>query len=81
MGVRSPTPPLLDTIPSVENLIPIPSELEGISDDTCDVPELTLIMEEIDLISASDDVDATGIEDDDMTQKGFYVLLKEMLNN
>ncbi|GJZ01720.1 hypothetical protein Tco_0519681 [Tanacetum coccineum] len=28
----------LDTIPSVENLIPIPSELEGISDDTCDVP-------------------------------------------
>ncbi|GJZ11584.1 hypothetical protein Tco_0546343 [Tanacetum coccineum] len=29
----------LDTIPSVENLIPIPSEFEGISDDTCDVPE------------------------------------------
>ncbi|GJT47775.1 hypothetical protein Tco_0973932 [Tanacetum coccineum] len=38
----------LDTIPatksdeviksSVENLIPIPSEFEGISDDTCDVP-------------------------------------------
>ncbi|GJW65005.1 hypothetical protein Tco_0116889 [Tanacetum coccineum] len=28
----------LDTIPSVENLVPIPSELEGISDDTCDVP-------------------------------------------
>ncbi|GKD15871.1 hypothetical protein Tco_1205029, partial [Tanacetum coccineum] len=28
----------LDTIPSVKNLIPIPSELEGISDDTCDVP-------------------------------------------
>ncbi|GJT58982.1 hypothetical protein Tco_1002515 [Tanacetum coccineum] len=29
----------LDTIPSVENLVPIPSELEGISDDTCDVPD------------------------------------------
>ncbi|GJQ89735.1 hypothetical protein Tco_0000874 [Tanacetum coccineum] len=28
----------LDTIPSVENLVPIPSELEGISDDTCDMP-------------------------------------------
>ncbi|GKB10727.1 hypothetical protein Tco_0844650 [Tanacetum coccineum] len=28
----------LDTIPSVENLVPIPSELEGISEDTCDVP-------------------------------------------
>ncbi|GJV65962.1 hypothetical protein Tco_1476790 [Tanacetum coccineum] len=28
----------LDTIHSVENLIPIPSEFEGISDDTCDVP-------------------------------------------
>ncbi|GJW65718.1 hypothetical protein Tco_0117602 [Tanacetum coccineum] len=28
----------LDTIPSVKNLFPIPSELEGISDDTCDVP-------------------------------------------
>ncbi|GKE37458.1 hypothetical protein Tco_1460863 [Tanacetum coccineum] len=27
----------LDTIPSVENLVPIPSELEGISDDTCDM--------------------------------------------
>ncbi|GJY42839.1 hypothetical protein Tco_0431052 [Tanacetum coccineum] len=28
----------LDTIPSVENLDPIPSEFEGISEDTCDVP-------------------------------------------
>ncbi|GJY28221.1 hypothetical protein Tco_0403988 [Tanacetum coccineum] len=28
----------LDTIPSVENLVPIPSEFEGISDDTCDEP-------------------------------------------
>ncbi|GJY92341.1 hypothetical protein Tco_0508123, partial [Tanacetum coccineum] len=28
----------LDTIPSVENLVPIPSEFESISDDTCDVP-------------------------------------------
>ncbi|GKB91435.1 hypothetical protein Tco_0963707 [Tanacetum coccineum] len=28
----------LDTIPSVENLVPILSELEGISEDTCDVP-------------------------------------------
>ncbi|GKC70715.1 hypothetical protein Tco_1116598, partial [Tanacetum coccineum] len=28
----------LDTIPSVENLVLIPSEFKGISDDTCDVP-------------------------------------------
>ncbi|GKB53694.1 hypothetical protein Tco_0904447 [Tanacetum coccineum] len=28
----------LDTIPSVENLVPIPSEFEGIFEDTCDVP-------------------------------------------
>ncbi|GJX21722.1 hypothetical protein Tco_0226167 [Tanacetum coccineum] len=28
----------LDTIPSVENLVPIPSEFKGISEDTCDVP-------------------------------------------
>ncbi|GKE52368.1 hypothetical protein Tco_1487524 [Tanacetum coccineum] len=28
----------LDTIPSVEKLVPFPSEFEGISDDTCDVP-------------------------------------------
>ncbi|GKE46112.1 hypothetical protein Tco_1477370 [Tanacetum coccineum] len=28
----------LNTIPSVENRVPILSELEGISDDTCDVP-------------------------------------------
>ncbi|GKB97701.1 hypothetical protein Tco_0983838, partial [Tanacetum coccineum] len=28
----------LDTIPSVENLVPIPSKLKGIPDDTCDVP-------------------------------------------
>ncbi|GJZ85293.1 hypothetical protein Tco_0650632 [Tanacetum coccineum] len=28
----------LDAIPSVENLVPILSEFEGISDDTCDMP-------------------------------------------
>ncbi|GKD30060.1 hypothetical protein Tco_1240838 [Tanacetum coccineum] len=28
----------LDTTPSIENLIPIPSEFEGMSDDTSDVP-------------------------------------------
>ncbi|GKC90863.1 hypothetical protein Tco_1151512, partial [Tanacetum coccineum] len=28
----------LDTIPSIENLVPIQSEFEGISEDTCDVP-------------------------------------------
>ncbi|GJW51688.1 hypothetical protein Tco_0093039 [Tanacetum coccineum] len=28
----------IDTIPSIENLVPIPSEFKGISEDTCDVP-------------------------------------------
>ncbi|GJX82970.1 hypothetical protein Tco_0332451 [Tanacetum coccineum] len=28
----------LDTISSIENLVPIPSEFKGISEDTCDVP-------------------------------------------
>ncbi|GJZ81031.1 putative reverse transcriptase domain-containing protein, partial [Tanacetum coccineum] len=28
----------LDTIPSIENLVPIPSEFKGISEDMCDVP-------------------------------------------
>ncbi|GKG15373.1 hypothetical protein Tco_0357696, partial [Tanacetum coccineum] len=28
----------LDTIPSIENLVPIPSEFKGISEDTYDVP-------------------------------------------
>ncbi|GJX08453.1 hypothetical protein Tco_0196385 [Tanacetum coccineum] len=28
----------LDTIPSVEDLVPIPSEFKGISEDTCDMP-------------------------------------------
>ncbi|GKF12495.1 hypothetical protein Tco_0050421, partial [Tanacetum coccineum] len=28
----------LDTIPSIENLVPIPSEFKGISENTCDVP-------------------------------------------
>ncbi|GJU07620.1 hypothetical protein Tco_1124050 [Tanacetum coccineum] len=28
----------LDTTPSIENLVPIPSEFKGIFDDTCDVP-------------------------------------------
>ncbi|GKC23993.1 hypothetical protein Tco_1026143 [Tanacetum coccineum] len=28
----------LDTIPSVENLVPIPSEFKGIFEDTCDMP-------------------------------------------
>ncbi|GKB52214.1 hypothetical protein Tco_0902967 [Tanacetum coccineum] len=29
----------LDTIPSIENLVPIPSEFRGIFEDTCDVPD------------------------------------------
>ncbi|GJX22131.1 hypothetical protein Tco_0226576 [Tanacetum coccineum] len=35
----------LDTTPSIENLVPIPSEFEGISDDTSDVPNYRPFLE------------------------------------
>ncbi|GKC56370.1 hypothetical protein Tco_1083968, partial [Tanacetum coccineum] len=45
----------LDITPSVENLVPIPSEFEGISDDTCDVPtcEKNHVNVESDLVESS----------------------------
>ncbi|GJX01114.1 hypothetical protein Tco_0185027 [Tanacetum coccineum] len=44
----------LDTTPSIENLVPIPSEFEGISDDTSDVPtcDNNRVNVEIDLVES-----------------------------
>ncbi|GJU61446.1 hypothetical protein Tco_1243281 [Tanacetum coccineum] len=60
----------LDTIPSVENLVPIPSEFEGISDDTCDVPvrddssTFDALNDNSEILSNSNDDDTSSDDDD-----------------
>ncbi|GJS21951.1 hypothetical protein Tco_0450583 [Tanacetum coccineum] len=60
----------LDTIPSVDNLVPIPSEFEGISDDTCDVPvrddssTFDVLNDHSEILSDSNN-DGTSSDDDD----------------
>ncbi|GKC93823.1 hypothetical protein Tco_1159265, partial [Tanacetum coccineum] len=60
----------LDTIPSVENLVPIPSEFEGISEDTCDVPvckdpsTFDALNDHSEILSDSNN-DGTSSDDDD----------------
>ncbi|GKD82707.1 hypothetical protein Tco_1349546 [Tanacetum coccineum] len=60
----------LDTISSVEILVPIPSELEGISDDTCDVPvcddssTFDALNDNSEILSDSNN-DGTSSDDDD----------------
>ncbi|GJZ28911.1 hypothetical protein Tco_0573558 [Tanacetum coccineum] len=60
----------LDTIPSVENLVPIPSESKGISDDTCDVhvgedsSTFDALSDHSEILSDSND-DGTSSDDDD----------------
>ncbi|GKC73696.1 hypothetical protein Tco_1119579 [Tanacetum coccineum] len=55
---------------SVENLVPIPSEFEGISDDTCDVPicddssTFDALKDHSEILSDSND-DGTSSDDDD----------------
>ncbi|GJY40455.1 hypothetical protein Tco_0427725 [Tanacetum coccineum] len=59
----------LNTIPSVENLVPIPSEFKGISDDTCDVPvgedssTFDALSDHYEILSDSND-DGTSSDDD-----------------
>ncbi|GKE53819.1 hypothetical protein Tco_1488975, partial [Tanacetum coccineum] len=59
----------LDTIPSVEILVPIPSELEGISDDMCDVPvcedpsTFDALNDNSEILSDSNDDDTSSDED------------------
>ncbi|GKC74371.1 hypothetical protein Tco_1120254, partial [Tanacetum coccineum] len=72
----------LDTIPSVENLVPIPSEFEGISEDTCDVPvcedpsTFDALNDHYEILSDSND-DGTSSDDDDFEDIK-YVSLKEV---
>ncbi|GKF72610.1 hypothetical protein Tco_0208724, partial [Tanacetum coccineum] len=51
----------LDTTPSIENLVPIPSELEGIFDDTSDVPNCynNRVNVEIDFVESLIDCDTS----------------------
>ncbi|GKE16831.1 hypothetical protein Tco_1424408 [Tanacetum coccineum] len=60
----------LDTIPSIENLVPIPSKFEGISNDTYDVPvckdlsPLDALNDNSEILSNSNN-DGTSSDDDD----------------
>ncbi|GKA90576.1 hypothetical protein Tco_0812446 [Tanacetum coccineum] len=72
----------LDTIPSVENLVPIPSEFEGISDDTCDVSvgedpsTFDALSDHSEILSDSND-DGTSSDDNDFEDIE-YVSLEEV---
>ncbi|GKE28877.1 hypothetical protein Tco_1444261, partial [Tanacetum coccineum] len=72
----------LDTIPSVENLVPIPSESKGISDDTCDVPvgedssTFDALSDHSEILSDSNN-DGTSSDDDDFEDIE-YVSLEEV---
>ncbi|GJY87190.1 hypothetical protein Tco_0501818 [Tanacetum coccineum] len=72
----------LDIIPSVENLVPIPSEFEGISDDTCDVPvrddssTFDALNNHSEILSDSNNDDTSS--DDDDFEDIEYVSLEEV---
>ncbi|GKC15839.1 hypothetical protein Tco_1012621 [Tanacetum coccineum] len=72
----------LDTIPSVENLVPIPSESKGISDDTCDMPvgedssTFDALNDHSEILSDSND-DGTSSDDNDFEDIE-YVSLEEV---
>ncbi|GKF42566.1 hypothetical protein Tco_0125908 [Tanacetum coccineum] len=72
----------LDTIPSVKSLVPIPSEFEGISNDTCDEPvfedpsTFDTLNDHSEILSDSND-DGTSSDDDDFEDIE-YVSLEEV---
>ncbi|GJU37757.1 hypothetical protein Tco_1186111 [Tanacetum coccineum] len=72
----------LDTIPSVENLVPIPSEFEGISEDACDVPicedpsTFDALNDHSEILSDSNDDDTSS--DDNDFEDIEYVSLEEV---
>ncbi|GJR79467.1 hypothetical protein Tco_0150252 [Tanacetum coccineum] len=72
----------LDTISSVEILVPIPSEFKGISDDTCDVPvcgdssTFDALKDNSEILSNSNDDDTSS--DDDDFEDVEYVSLEEI---
>ncbi|GKB56936.1 hypothetical protein Tco_0913122, partial [Tanacetum coccineum] len=63
---------------SIENLVPIPSEFEGIFDDACDVPvcEDSSTLDHSEILSYSND-DGTSSDDDDFEDIE-YVSLEEV---
>ncbi|GKB80738.1 hypothetical protein Tco_0947633, partial [Tanacetum coccineum] len=75
----------LDTIPSVENLVPIPSEFKGISEDTCDVPVcedpsiFDALSDHSEILSDSNN-DGTSSDDDDFEDIE-YISLEEVKNS
>ncbi|GJV89196.1 reverse transcriptase domain-containing protein [Tanacetum coccineum] len=75
----------LDTIPSIENLVPIPSEFEGTSDDACDVPicedpsTFDALNDHSEILSYSNDDDTSS--DDDSFEDIEYVSLEEVNND
>ncbi|GJW33732.1 hypothetical protein Tco_0053764 [Tanacetum coccineum] len=72
----------LDTSPSVENLVPIPSKFEGISDDACDVPfcenpfTFYALNDHSEILSDSNDDDTSS--DDNDFEDIEYVSLEEV---
>ncbi|GJR99441.1 hypothetical protein Tco_0315950 [Tanacetum coccineum] len=72
----------LDTIPSVENLVPIPSEFKGIFEDMCDVPvcedpsTFDALNDHSEILSDSNN-DGTSSDDDDFEDID-YVSLEEV---
>ncbi|GJX24586.1 hypothetical protein Tco_0230882 [Tanacetum coccineum] len=70
---------------SVENLVPIPSEFEGISEDTCDVPvcedpsTFDALNDHSEILSDSNDDDTSS--DDDDFEDIEYVSLEEVNND
>ncbi|GJS55155.1 hypothetical protein Tco_0628517 [Tanacetum coccineum] len=77
----------LDTILSVENLVPLPSKFEGISDDTCDVSvsedpsTFDALSDHSEILSDSND-DGTSSDDDDFEDIEYVnVILREKLLN
>ncbi|GKF49219.1 hypothetical protein Tco_0142470 [Tanacetum coccineum] len=72
----------LDTIPSIEDLVPIPSEFEGISNDTCDMPvyedlsTLDVLNDNSEILSDSNNDDTSS--DDDAFEDVEYVSLEEV---
>ncbi|GJV06251.1 hypothetical protein Tco_1343907 [Tanacetum coccineum] len=72
----------LDTIPSVENLVPMPNEFKGISEDTCDVPvcedpsTFDALNDHSEILSDSNDDDTSS--DDNDFEDIEYVSLEEV---
>ncbi|GKB23798.1 hypothetical protein Tco_0863199, partial [Tanacetum coccineum] len=72
----------LDIIPSVENLVQIPSEFEGISDDACDVPvnenpfTFDALNDHSEILSDSNDDDTSSDDNDFEDIK--YISLEEV---